>query len=153
MTKTTDRHWLVRTHRNHILGPMGKDKILDMIEKGQLIGEDELCSGNGHWFYIREKELLDLYVYGEAVQGFNPVSDASIVLSPAPEEESDEDVFQLDLDEDSSPLELSEEPPSVTDDKGLASGPESINRDKNEDDDTGLPSHEDLEYPNSEKSD
>ena len=53
------KNWLIRTKTNYILGPISRDKLLELIQSGSLTDEDELCSGNGFWFYYREKDLLN----------------------------------------------------------------------------------------------
>ncbi len=68
--------WMIRTRSNYLLGPISKEKLLELIENGSIHLDDEICSGNGYWFYLREKNLLDRYVYSETEQGFNPVSEA-----------------------------------------------------------------------------
>jgi hypothetical protein len=70
------KNWLIRTNTNHILGPVSKNKIKELIENGSISEHDEITSGNGYWFFVREKSLLDKFVYGEDKQEFNPVSDA-----------------------------------------------------------------------------
>lgn len=67
---------MIRTRTNHLLGPIHKDKLLELIENGSVTSDDEICSGNGYWFYLRESELLNRYVYSETPQEFNPVSEA-----------------------------------------------------------------------------
>ena len=86
-----DKTWLIRTKNNHILGPVTKDKVRELIEQGSIKGEDEVCAGNGYWFYIREKDLINKYITGDVPQGFNPVSEAETVLcikSSAPTKEA-----------------------------------------------------------------
>lgn len=75
-----EKTWLIRTKNNHILGPVTKDKVRELIEKGSIKGEDEVCAGNGYWFYVREKDLINKYIKGDIPQGFNPVSEADTVL-------------------------------------------------------------------------
>lgn len=75
-----EKTWLIRTKNNHILGPVTKDKVRELIEKGSIKGEDEVSAGNGYWFYIREKDLINKYITGDIPQGFNPVSEADTVL-------------------------------------------------------------------------
>ena len=70
------KNWLIRTRTNYILGPVSRDKLLELIHSGSLTDEDELCSGNGFWFYYREKDLLDYYLIKDHKQSFNPVSEA-----------------------------------------------------------------------------
>lgn len=76
-----EKNWLIRTKNNHILGPVSKQKVRELLDKGSIKGDDELSCGNGYWFFIREKELVEKYVAGEIPQGFNPVSEADTVLS------------------------------------------------------------------------
>lgn len=73
--------WLIRTKQNKILGPITKQKIKDLIAKGSLTPEDEICSGNGYWFWIKEKELVDKYVNGDIPQDFNPVCEAATIVA------------------------------------------------------------------------
>jgi hypothetical protein len=41
---------------------------------------DEVCSGNGYWFHLREKDLVDKYLYGDLPQSYNPISEAKSTL-------------------------------------------------------------------------
>jgi hypothetical protein len=75
-----DKNWLIRTKNNHILGPVSKKKVRELVVNGSIKGDDEVCSGNGYWIFIREKELVDKYVLGDIGQDFNPVSEADSVL-------------------------------------------------------------------------
>ncbi len=77
----SDKNWLIRTTMHQIIGPLSKDKVLEYFKKGSLGPNDEVCSGNGYWFYIREKELVELYLLGDSVQSFNPISEAQTVLA------------------------------------------------------------------------
>ena len=76
-----ERNWLIRTTQNQILGPVAKSKVLEFLEKGALGKDDEVASGNGYWFSLREKELVDKYLYGDIPQGYNPISESKSVLS------------------------------------------------------------------------
>jgi len=78
---TSNRTWLIRTKQNKILGPVSKEKIIELVNSGSLTDEDELCSGNGYWFWLKETELVDKYVHGNSPQGFNPVAEASTMLA------------------------------------------------------------------------
>ena len=71
-----EKNWLIRTKNNHILGPVSRDKVQDLIVKGSIKGDDEICSGNGYWIYVREQDLVAKYVVDNNTQGFNPVSEA-----------------------------------------------------------------------------
>ena len=77
------KNWLIRTKNNHILGPVSKEKIQQLVSSGSIKGDDEVCSGNGYWLYIREQELISKYVFGETYQAFNPVQEAMPVLAPS----------------------------------------------------------------------
>ncbi len=85
--KSMEKDWLIRTHHNQILGPVSKEKIKNLINENTLTGEDEITCGNGFWFKIKERDLVEKYVFGDFVQGFNPVSEAEDVLT-ATEKES-----------------------------------------------------------------
>lgn len=76
-----ERNWLIRTSQNQLLGPVAKQKLLEFIEKGALGLTDEITSGNGYWFSLREKELVDKYIYGDIPQGYNPISESKSVLA------------------------------------------------------------------------
>jgi hypothetical protein len=71
-----EKNWLIRTKSNHILGPVSKEKVLELYLNGSIQPDDEICSGNGYWFYIREKELVEKFLLGSESQGFNPLSEA-----------------------------------------------------------------------------
>tara|TARA_Y100001970_G_scaffold218211_1_gene267560 strand:+ start:479 stop:1210 length:732 start_codon:yes stop_codon:yes gene_type:complete len=75
-----EKNWLIRTHQNQILGPISKERVIELIKKGNLISEDEICSGNGFWFQVKEKEFLDRYIYNDEKQTFNPVSEAKSIF-------------------------------------------------------------------------
>jgi hypothetical protein len=47
--------WLVRTAKNWIAGPYTKDQVCKMILGGQLSLHDEVCSANGYWIFIHER--------------------------------------------------------------------------------------------------
>lgn len=76
-----EKNWLIRTKNRQILGPATKEKVIELLEKGSLAQEDELACGNGYWFWIREKDLIDKYLYGDLPQSFNPISEAQDVLT------------------------------------------------------------------------
>lgn len=77
----TERSWLIRTTQNQILGPVAKAKVLEFLQKGALGLSDEVCSGNGFWFSLKEKDLVDKFLYGDIPQGYNPISESKSVLS------------------------------------------------------------------------
>ncbi|MDH4466581.1 MAG: hypothetical protein QE271_00870 [Bacteriovoracaceae bacterium] len=68
--------WMVRTKSNFLLGPISKEKLIELMESDSVLPEDEVSSGNGHWFFFRELSLVKKYIYGNEIQSFNPVSEA-----------------------------------------------------------------------------
>lgn len=76
-----ERNWLIRTSQNQILGPVAKEKLLEFIQKGALGLTDEVASGNGYWFALKEKDLVEKYLYGDIPQGYNPISESKSVLA------------------------------------------------------------------------
>lgn len=77
----TERNWLIRTSQNQILGPVAKAKVVEFIQKGALGLTDEVTSGNGYWFHLREKDLVEKYLFGDVPQSYNPISEAKTVLA------------------------------------------------------------------------
>ena len=75
------KNWLIRTKSNHILGPVSKEKVLELYQNGSIKPDDEICSGNGYWFFIRESDLVEKYLVGREAQTFNPISEAKDVLT------------------------------------------------------------------------
>jgi hypothetical protein len=75
-----ERNWLIRTYQKQILGPVSKQKLLEFIQKGSVGFTDEVSSGNGYWFFLKEKDLVDRYLHGDIPQSFNPVSESKSVL-------------------------------------------------------------------------
>lgn len=67
------RNWLIRTTNNIILGPISEKKLKLLIKKGSLESHDEICSGNGYWIALKEKQLVNKYLYLGIDQGFNPI--------------------------------------------------------------------------------
>ena len=76
-----DKNWLIRTKSNHILGPVSKEKVLELYQNGSIKPDDEVCSGNGYWFYIREEDMVSRFLTGNEAQTFNPISEAKDVLT------------------------------------------------------------------------
>ncbi|MBI2521922.1 MAG: hypothetical protein HYV97_16015 [Bdellovibrio sp.] len=76
-----EKNWLIRTRQKQILGPIGRQKLLELLSKNLLAQDDEICSGNGHWFYVKEKSLMEKYIYEGIKQSFNPISEAKDVLN------------------------------------------------------------------------
>ncbi len=99
-----NKNWLIRTKNNHILGPVSLEKIKTLLENRSLNSEDELCSGNGYWFSVKEDQLVEKYIYKEIPQSYNPITEAKTVVARKPindiaDKEIDEiqDVTQIGL--------------------------------------------------------
>ena len=75
-----ERNWLIRTFNKQILGPVSKQKLLEFIQKGSVGITDEVASGNGYWFSLKERDLFEKYLAGDIPQSFNPVSESKSVL-------------------------------------------------------------------------
>lgn len=104
MTEKGERNWLIRTRSMQILGPVSLAKVVELIDKGSLRDEDEVTSGNGYWFCIRESELVEKYLTQNIPQGFNPIAEAKSVLTadvipeakaPAPKPVVEEEIAPL----------------------------------------------------------
>lgn len=93
-----DKNWLIRTKSNHILGPVSKEKVQELYKNGSIKGDDEVCSGNGYWFFVREDDLVELYLLGNKPQGFNPISEAKDVITASGHEnpiENQDDITRV----------------------------------------------------------
>jgi hypothetical protein len=71
--------WLIRTHDFQIMGPISREKLIELYKNGSLHEKDEICPGNGHWFFINEKNYVDQYLLNENVMSFNPMGEAESV--------------------------------------------------------------------------
>lgn len=139
-----ERNWLIRTRNKKLLGPVSKKKICELLDKGSLNGDDELSTGNGYWFWVRERELVDKYVFGDIPQEFNPVSEADnsdfsfikekskvpATTRQATQNNNDPESFVYPVDDDLAYPDMS-----------------ASNVTQAEDTQEVLPSNEDLEYP------
>ncbi len=85
------KNWLIRTKTNHILGPISKDKVLELLQNGSIKADDEVCSGNGFWFFIREDDMVARFLLGREQQTFNPISEAKDILTSPPKQQMEED--------------------------------------------------------------
>lgn len=70
--------WLIRTHTNHLLGPISKAKLQELIAQNSLSSRDEVCSGNGDWFFLEESDMVDRFINGDEQQSFNPLSEHQV---------------------------------------------------------------------------
>jgi len=50
--------WLVRTHKNNILGPFTKEEVKELIAEGKLNHKDEICPSNSFWICLYETEEI-----------------------------------------------------------------------------------------------
>ncbi len=95
-----DKKWLIRTKNKHILGPLAKDKLSKLYNDGSIKMNDEVCLGNGYWFAISEKDLVDRFLVGDEKQEFDVVSEVSSVLGLENEQDEDNEVAILPCAED-----------------------------------------------------
>ncbi len=82
-----EKNWLIRTSQKQILGPISKERVIELIKKGNLTDDDEICSGNGYWFHIKEKNLVEKYIYGNHLQTFNIITEAKSIFTEEDMEE------------------------------------------------------------------
>lgn len=75
-----EKNWLIRTKSNHILGPISREKVVELRSNGSIRPDDEICQGNGYWLFLRETELVDRFLIAQEPQGFNPICEAKDVL-------------------------------------------------------------------------
>ena len=90
------KNWLIRTKSNHILGPVSKEKVQELYQNGSIKPDDEICSGNGYWFFIRESDLVNKYLMGTQSQSFNPISEAKDVLTTKNLVPNDDEIISQD---------------------------------------------------------
>jgi hypothetical protein len=48
--------WLIRTHRNELLGPVSREELITQIREGQVTVEDEICASNHYWIHLDERD-------------------------------------------------------------------------------------------------
>ncbi len=133
--------WLIRTTHNKILGPISKQKLVSFIEKGSLTQNDEVSSGNGYWFYLKEEELVDRFLFTEEEQGFNPISECKTVLCLSQKEKEDEEDFS-DTDTNNTLVIGQDLLSQLNDSPESAPEPQMVS-----DDGQLLPSDDDLAFP------
>ena len=79
------KDWLIRTTENEIIGPVTKEKVVELIETNKLKPEDELCCGNSFWFFVKEKEFItknfniEIEVHETSLSSFEANSDEFVL--------------------------------------------------------------------------
>ncbi len=150
-----NKDWLIRTKNNHILGPVSKDKIKELISNGSIKGDDEICSGNGFWIYIREQDLVAKHIFEDNPQSFNPVQEAQATGKISPLQENPNNEVNEQTDESiTTVINLND----ISDElNNTPSEPESVSlkttaqpSGEGAEVDAVYPSAEDLEYPDVE---
>ena len=150
---SNEKTWLIRTRAKQILGPATKQRIVELVQKGSLSDEDEVSSGNGYWFWLKEKDLVEKYLFGDIPQEFNPIAEAPDILTVQSETEVTASFSRIPLES----LGIKQAGPDMDllAQHGVAevesSAPPEIQQDDDEDDlDDGkqnLPSDDDLAFP------
>jgi hypothetical protein len=102
------KNWLIRTKNLHILGPVKKEKVKELYSNGSIKGEDEISSGDGYWFYVKEADLVEKFLLGDEKQPFNPVREAADILT-APELDMNDVLIPGDSDLEYPDLSLCED--------------------------------------------
>lgn len=58
-----NKNWLIRTKSNYIFGPVSKEKIIELYKNGSIHRDDEICCGNSFWFYVREENFINKFLF------------------------------------------------------------------------------------------
>ncbi len=66
-----DNFFLVRTKSNHLLGPINRSKINELLRNKLLREDDEICYKNSFWFFVKEKDLFNDFI----IEKIDPPSD------------------------------------------------------------------------------
>lgn len=141
-----DRNWLIRTAQNQILGPVSKEKLIEFVNKNVLGPTDEISSGNGYWFSLKEKDLMDRYLFGDVPQSYNPISESKTVLA---RKASGDKTSSLNV----APPNVKEERRAIDKNKQAIPNPEDLEfPDFSDLSDLKLPKSDDLEFPEIESS-
>lgn len=90
-----EKNWLIRTKSCHILGPVSREKVIELLKNGSIKPEDEVCSGNGYWIWLRETDLVERFLLGDEKQTFNPISEAPTIYGELPQAASYSDDITL----------------------------------------------------------
>jgi hypothetical protein len=73
--------WLIRTSSHQIVGPVSREKIIELLDKGIVRQDDEICAGNGYWFHLSELDHIEKYLRKNESQPFNPVTEAEDIVT------------------------------------------------------------------------
>lgn len=139
----TENNWLIRTKQNKILGPVTKEKVIELLNSGSLTDEDEVCSGNGYWFWVKEKDLVQKYLHDNQKQTFNPVAEAFTSLANIQVEPvTPETILNL---KDTGPSTEVNKAPSIPDIPETSNSSESS--DSTDEEPIIFPEDDDLDYP------
>lgn len=78
---TDDKYWLIRKQDCTIIGPIIQNELVNILKQGNIDENDELCSGNGFWIKLSEKDLIKNYIIENKTQIFNPMSEPENILT------------------------------------------------------------------------
>jgi cobalamin biosynthesis Mg chelatase CobN len=48
--------FMIRTKENRLFGPFSKALVAERVARGELRDADEVCSGDGYWIFLHERE-------------------------------------------------------------------------------------------------
>ena len=136
--------WLIRTSENKIFGPVSSKKILELISRGSLKKNDEISAGNGFWIFVKESSLIEIYLKKNKTQPFNLITEAGYVSVSS---------YEMDFIEQASVAKFPEEKDLEYPSKGAGSmmvknkSNSSSHEEASVQEDTSMPSDDDLEYP------
>lgn len=134
-----EKNWLIRTHSNQILGPISREKVIELVSKNALSETDELCSGNGYWFYLREKDLFKKYITEKEIQSFNPVTETIDILTAGERDRHAGPLEMREVDDITNIVQLKEALKAE-----VSSGPVIKEKEMS----VSYPKDEDLDFPN-----
>ncbi len=98
--------WLVRTSDNLIAGPYTRDQVRKLITDGRLNPQDEICSANGYWVFLHEREEIAHQLGVELAR--MPVDSSEEITETQTETNTDDVTPVADIDDDGSYPELAE---------------------------------------------
>jgi hypothetical protein len=110
--------WLIRTAQNWIAGPYKADQVRQMILDRKLTLQDEVCSANGYWVYLHEREEILQQLGIEVPPPGGPSSDEEITETQT-DLDNDTTDPNLSLLSDSSLMEMEALAQSTTESTGV----------------------------------